>query len=565
MFHYSFAHLILEMRILRIFFILSVLQFTCVEAFSQGKPTYKAEKVETKRKDKIRKLIGNVVFTHRSTIINCDSAYHFYKENRLEGFSNVHIKDGDSVTITSNKLIYEGAQRIAKLRGNVIYKNGSRTLYTDILDYNLTSKVADFRGSGKLIDDENTLTSDNGRFFSKQDYAVFYIDVKLVSPTYDLESDTLEYSTKTKTAITKGPTNIITEENTKVYAEGGEFQTAIDITIFEQGTIETDEYILEGDELFLDDSTKFYTAIGHVKLTSKNEDVIIIGDKGIYDQSKGRSKIFGNPVMKKLMELDTFFMSADTLVAVESDIEADKRILAFYDVKFFKSNLQGKCDSLSYFISDSTIVMYENPVLWNKNSQIEADSIDLLLVNDIIDKMNMRKNSFLASKDTLGQFNQMKGRNMVAYFDEGVINKMDINGNGESLYYALEGDSIMIAINKTLCSDMKIRFRDSKPTGILYVKQVEAQFIPPHEITPDKIRLEGFIWRESERPLLEDVVAYYRKEGYVEKIEHKEVIEVQIEDLEKEIIKNTDLNIKKIEKIDRSKLKNKSLRKLTPN
>jgi lipopolysaccharide export system protein LptA len=552
------------MRFLRLFFILSPLLLGSLDAFSQGKPTYKAEKVETKRKNKIRKLIGNVVFTHRSTIINCDSAYHFYKENRLEGFSNVHIKDGDSVTITSNKLIYEGAQRIAKLRGNVVYKNGSRTLYTDILDYDLTDKVADFRGGGKLIDDENILTSDNGRFFSQQDYAVFYIDVKLISPTYDLESDTLEYSTKTKIAITKGPTDIITDENTKVYAEGGEFKTAIDITIFDEGIIETDEYILEGDELFLDDSTKFYTAIGNVKLTSKNEDVIIVGEKGVYDQSKGRSKIFGNPVMKKLMELDTFFMSADTLIAVESDIEADKRILAHFGVKFFKSNLQGKCDSLSYFISDSTIVMYDNPVLWNKNSQIEADSIDLLLVNDIIDKMNMRKNSFLASKDTLGQFNQMKGRNMVAHFDQGVINTMDINGNGESLYYALEGDSIMIGLNRILCGDMKIKFRDSKPINMSFFRQPEGQLIPPHEITPDNIRLEGFIWREPERPLLEDVVAYYRSEGYVEKIEIEEVIEVQIEDLKTEINKNTDLDLKKLKKIDRSKLKNKSLKKLTP-
>lgn len=552
------------MKILRTFFIFFLLQFASMAVFSQGRPTYKAKKVETKRKDKIRKLIGNVVFTHRSTIINCDSAYHFYKENRLEGFGNVHIKDGDSVTITSNKLIYEGANRDAKLRNNVVYKNGSRTLYTDILDYDLTDKIADFRGRGKLIDDENTLTSDNGRFFSEQDYAIFYIDVKLVSPTYDLESDTLEYSTKTKIAITKGPTNIITDENTKVYAEGGEFQTAIDITIFEEGTIETDEYILEGDELFLDDSTKFYTAIGNVKLTSKNEDVIIVGEKGIYDQSKGRSKIFGNPVMKKLMELDTFFMSADTLVAVESDIEADKRILAFYDVKFFKSNLQGKCDSLSYFISDSTIVMYENPVLWNMNSQIEADSIDLLLVNDIIDKMNMRKNSFLASKDTLGQFNQMKGRNMIAYFDQGVINSMDIKGNGESLYYALEGDSIMIGLSRILCGDMRIQFRNSKPKTMSFFRTPEGQLIPPHEITPENIRLDGFIWREPERPLLEDVVAYYRSVGYVEKIEIEEVIEVQIEELETEINENSGLDLKKLKKIDRSKLKNKSLKKLTP-
>ena len=133
------------MRYLTTLFLFFTICFTSVETFSQGKPTYKAEKVETKRRDNIRKLIGNVVFTHRSTIIKCDSAYHFYKENRLEGFRNVHIKDGDSVTITSDKLIYEGANRLAKLRNDVIYKNGTRTLYTDVLDYDLIGKIADFR------------------------------------------------------------------------------------------------------------------------------------------------------------------------------------------------------------------------------------------------------------------------------------------------------------------------------------------------------------------------------------------------------------------------------------
>ncbi|MEQ6121862.1 OstA-like protein [Reichenbachiella sp. MALMAid0571] len=499
------------------------------EAYGQKRPRYKADVVEYhgRGKVKFRKLIGNVVFTHESTVIHCDSSYQYTKDNRLEAFGHVHIKDGDSVTITSKKLVYEGATRQAKLRENVVYKNGGRTLYTDILDYDLIEKIADFRDHGKLIDAENTLTSDNGRFFSQINYAVFYKEVKLVSPTYDLEADTLEYSTTTKIAITKGPTKIITDDNTTVHALGGEFKTAVDVTIFDEGVIETKEYILEGDELFLDDATKFYTAIGNVKLTSKNEDVVIIGKKGIYDQSAGRSKIFGNPVMKKLMELDTFFLAADTLVAIESEIEADKRILAYYDVKLFKSNLQGKCDSMSYFMSDSMIVMYDDPILWNHKSQIEADSIDLYLVNDIIDKMKMRKSSFLASEDTLGQFNQVKGRNMTAYFDQGAISAMDINGNGESLYYLLEGDSIMLGMNKILCGDMRIIFKNGDPLTISFYNQPEAELIPPHELSKDKMNLEGFVWRKAEKPTLEDVVSYYRKEGYVEKDVMEKIKEVQ--------------------------------------
>jgi len=544
------------LKFLPLFLIIFTLQW---EVYGQKRPRYKADVVEYhgRGKVKFRKLIGNVVFTHESTIIHCDSSYQYTKDNRLEAFGHVHIKDGDSVTITSKKLIYDGGTRQAKLRENVVYKNRGRTLYTDILDYDLIQKIADFRNHGKLIDEENTLTSDNGRFFSQINYAIFYKDVKLVSPTYDLEADTLEYSTTTKIAITKGPTNIITDDNTTVHAQGGEFKTEVDVTIFEEGVIETKEYILEGDELFLDDATKFYTAIGNVKLTSKNEDVVIIGEKGIYDQSSGRSRIFGNPVMKKLMELDTFFLAADTLVALESEIEEDKRILAYYNVKLFKSNLQGKCDSMSYFMSDSMIVMYDNPILWNHKSQIEADSIDLFLVNDVIDKMKMRKSSFLASEDTLGQFNQVKGRNMTAYFQKGAISEMDINGNGESLYYALEGDSIMIGMNKILCGDMKIKFKNGDPSTISFYNQPEAQLIPPHELSPDKMKLEGFVWRKAEKPTLEDAVSYYRKEGYVEKDVMKKIEEVQ-----KQLKIDEKVIPREMKNLDKDKLKNRNFQRL---
>ncbi len=552
------------MRFFQISLFLVLLGLFCSESFAQRRPKYKADVVEYhgRGKVKFRKLLGNVVFTHESTIVHCDSAYQYPRDNRLEAFGHVHIKDGDSVTITSKKLVYEGASRQARLRDDVVYKNGARTLYTDVLDYDLIEKVADFRNKGKLVDAENTLTSNNGRFFSQINYAVFYQNVKLKSPTYDLEADTLEYSTTTKVAITKGPTNIITEDNTTVYANGGEFKTAVDVTIFEEGIIETEEYILEGDELFLDDSTKFYTAIGNVKLTSKNEDVIIIGEKGIYDKSEGKSKIFGSPVMKKLMEQDTFYLAADTLVAIESEIEAEKRIQAYYKVQMYKSNLQGKCDSLAYFIADSTIVMYNDPILWNKKSQIEADSIDLFLENDVIDRMVMRKNSFLASKDTLGQFNQVKGRKMVAYFDEGVIHAMDINGNGESLYFALEGDSLLIGLNRILCSDMRIRFKKSELSNISFYNQPDAKLIPPHELTPAESQLEGFAWRATERPTLADVVPYHRTADYVEKAPAKKEMIQQLEDIQN----NPELIPKdipdKLRQIQKDQLPQKDLRLL---
>ena len=107
---------------------------------------------------------------------------------------------------------------------------------------------------------------------------------------------------------------------------------------------------------------------------------------------------------------DTFFLSADTLVSIESEVDIEDRVLAYKDVKMFKTNLQGKSDSASYVLVDSMIYFYDDPVLWNEGNQLESDSINVLLVNNLIDKMYLDQNAFVISQDTLRNYNQIKGK-----------------------------------------------------------------------------------------------------------------------------------------------------------
>lgn len=475
---------------------------------------YKADRLTNARQGKVRfkKLLHNVVFTQESTTVYCDSAYFYNKRNEMEAFGRVRIVD-DSTVITAKKLIYQGDEGMALLRQDVVYKKGRKVLYTDILDYNLVTEVGEFKENGKLVDEQNTLTSLYGVYHSKIGRAYFYKDVLLVSPDFNLKADTLEYSSISKVAVTKGPTYIENKDGTTVDADGGRFKTAQDQTIFDDGTIETRNYIVTGDELFIDDQKKFYTAEGNVVMTSKKDDIVIYGDKAIYDKKAGTSKVYGRPLMKRIMRQDTFFMVSDTLVSIENVDKDKERILAFHNILMYKSNMQGKCDSVAYFLSDSTIHMYNDPVLWNKNSQMVSDSMDLFFEKDILKTMTLRKNAFLISIDTLGQYNQIKGRKMVGVFNAfGDIQKMDINGNGESHYFVLKGDSLMIGMNKIFCSAMTLRFQDNLMQNISFYTQPEAKFIPPHELNESDMYLEGFDWREDERPELYQVATYYTKE-----------------------------------------------------
>lgn len=500
---------------------------------------YKADRLTNAREGRVRfkKLLHHVVFTQENTTVYCDSAYFYTKKNEMEAFGHVRIVD-DSVTITSKKLIYKGDEGMALLRDDVVYRKERKVLYTDILDYNLVTEVGEFKEHGKLVDERNTLTSTYGVYHSRSSKAYFYKKVLLVSPDFNLKADTLEYSSISKIAVTKGPTYIEDRDGTTVDSDGGRFRTSHDQTTFVEGTIETRNYIVTGDELFIDEKNKFYTAEGNVVMTSKKDDILIFGDKAVYDKKAGVSTVYGRPLMKRVMRRDTFFMVSDTLVSIENVDKDKERILAFHNILMYKLNMQGKCDSVAYFLSDSTIHMYEDPVIWNKNSQMVSDSVDLLFEQDILKTMTLRKNAFLISIDTLGQHNQIKGRKMIGNFNEyGDIQNMDINGNGESHYFVLKGDSLMIGMNKIFCSSMTLRFKSNLINNITFYTQPEAKFIPPHELEEEDMFLEGFDWRADERPELYEVATYYKKGDKVTRLDVMNDKPSFLKDLDKDQVK----------------------------
>jgi hypothetical protein len=145
-----------------------------------------------------------------------------------------------------------------------------------------------------------------------------------------------------------------------------------------------------------------------------------------------------------------------------------------------------------------------------------ADSIRMLIKQKKIDKIYLVSNAFVVSQDTMKNFNQIKGRKMTAHFDGKTIHHVVVEGNGESIYYALEETKAKVdstvkkstttmGLNKIICSNMKINFVQGKVKNISFYVKPDASFIPPHEWTDGDKRLRGFSWRLSERPAKEDV------------------------------------------------------------
>lgn len=495
------------------FFLSSLLLFACsFSASGQGKINIESAEIfqggKNADNEQFRKLIGNVILRQGNTRIFGDSVILYTTKNISEVFGErVRVEDGDSITVVGNSLIYYGNTKVAQMRDDVVYTAPSMTIYSDHLDYDLPANLAYYYEGGRLVDSINVLTSREGSYHNGTNMASFKKNVVLVTPDYKLESDTLRYNTENKIAYTLGPTLITSNDGTQLTAQAGsEYKTAEQQSLFGLGTVETEKYTISGDQLFLDDVKKLYRATSNVEMISKDNEVVITGDSAIYYRDRGLTKVYGKAVMTRPMGLDTLFLSADTLVSIEDSIPSNERILAYHDVRIYRKDLQALSDSLSYHITDSILYLYRDPILWNDKSQIEADSINLEIIDGQVRRMNATENSFVISKDTINNFNQVKGREMVVDFDQGTINHIDVDGNGESIYFVLEQDSIMVGMNHILCSNMVLRFAEGALNNISFYTKPNGKLIPPHELSKDQKQLKGFQWRINERPTKEQVI-----------------------------------------------------------
>jgi len=464
--------------------------------------------------ERFDRLLGNVVLIQNRTTIYCDSAYLYKKRNFVEAFGKVRITEGDSVTITGRKLEYDGNTKKAKLRNNVVFtKLGMSTLYTDFLDYDRPTNLASYFNGGRMVDSINVLTSRKGYYEVNTNMASFKRDVVVKNPDYTMTADSLQYNSGTKMIYFRTPTTVVHKDSSTFVYNDGTYDTRSKQSDLKVGAGESKDYKLEGNTYDLDDFKKIYRMRGNVVMTSKKENLIIYGQAMDHYKLKGMSKVYNNAYVAKVTDNgDTLFISADTLVSIDNQDETKKRLLCYHNVKIYKGDLQGIADSLEYRAADSTIYFYKDPVLWSQDNQMTADSISMLIKNNTIDRIFMNVNSFVISEDTLINFNQIKGRKMTAFFRKGKVHKVDVEGNGESIYFALEEnkkdsvDAKAMGMNKIICSNMTIKFKDGKVYTLHFYTRPDANFIPPHELHGDDKKLKGFNWRAKERPLRKDVV-----------------------------------------------------------
>jgi lipopolysaccharide export system protein LptA len=469
---------------------------------------------------KVKRLIGNVRLKHDEALMFCDSAYIFSNTNTMDAFSNVRITQGDSLKIFGDSLKYNGNTKIAILRGDVRLINKDVTLTTNFLDYNRTTNISYYYGGGTMVNqkENNTLTSNQGYYHTNTESFYFKTDVVLINPEYKIESDTLNYQSSSEIVNFLGPTTITSDDNF-IYTEDGWYNTVNDKSKFYKNAyLYSEGKLIEGDTLYYDREKGFGEIICNATITDTVENLILQGDVAHLFEQNDSAMITQEAMMMQIMDEDTFYMHADTFIVFtqfqvydslinETDssiIKGDtvRTMLAYNHAKFYKSDMQGKADSIVYAFSDSTINFYNDPIIWSKENQITGKFIYILMSNNEVDRMFVDENSFIISKaDSLrDNYNQIKGDSLIAHFHEQEIRKIYVNENSETIYYAIDDDGKYIGVNKMSGRDMLIFLKDNELSTITFIKDPEGVMHPVKDVSPKEVILKGFSWRILERP-----------------------------------------------------------------
>ncbi|MCS6917594.1 MAG: OstA-like protein [Chitinophagales bacterium] len=454
---------------------------------------------------KMRRLSGQVQLRQGDATLWCQQADYFMDENRIVASGSVHIMQADTIHAYGDRLQYDGQRRQARLSGQVRLTDGHMTLHTTDLDYDLNRREAQYQNGGRVVSSESVLTSRKARYDLLSYNARFIHQVVLTHPSYTIFSDSLQLNTESRLCSFIAPTRIVSDSGF-IVCSGGHYDLNRETARF-TGPAEMHQngQQLRADTIDYDRIPGLMLARGHLRWVDSSARITVTGKAGRYVEPSGLALVYGQALLSTLFEDDSLFIGSDTLLSLTHPQNQSRHLRAYYRVKVYSDNLQAVCDSLVFSDTDSLFRLYRNPVLWAESYQLSADTMLLEVVNRKIHRLLLRHNAFAVQSAGPDQYNQAKGRLLTAWFKDGRLDRMHIEGNGESIYHVYDDARQYIGINRVACGSMVMHFdSSSRVAQIFFLQEPEATLFPPAQMPAEERRLRRFDWKADRQPRSKD-------------------------------------------------------------
>ncbi|MBL7559653.1 LPS export ABC transporter periplasmic protein LptC [Olleya sp. YSTF-M6] len=461
---------------------------------------------------------GQVHIYHDGIDMFCDKAIFYGKEDFVEAYGNVNMKQGDTINLTSKYVEYSGKTQLAFASGDVVLTDPQSTITTDTLYFNRANQESYYRTGGKVVrDSSGTITSRIGRYYMNQKKYRFVDSVRLVNPEYELNTKTLDYFSDNGHAYMYGPSTIV-GDSSKIYSERGFYNTTNDTGYFvRKSRIDYDNRVIEGDSLYFDRNKNFASATNNIVVTDTINSSIIKGHYAEVYRAKDSVYITKRALAITTQETDSIYMHADTLMVTGKPEHRITR--GYYNGKVYKSDISAKADSihadhktgltqlinLKRLNKGDAFSVARRPILWNLDNQMTGDTIHLKSnpKTEKLDSLIVFNNAFLISKDTISEdaYNQISGKVLIGLFDDNNdIKQVDILKNAESINYSRNDDKELIGIEKSKSADILILFEAKEVIELRKITQFEGKLYTEEDLPKNARKLRGFDWRDDERP-----------------------------------------------------------------
>ena len=385
------------------------------------------------------RLIDNVNFLYQGNKMYCDSAHYYEKRQIVKAFGRVHINKRDTLNLFCDSLLYNGRTRKATLWGNVRLRDNEYKLTTDTLEYDAKRSEAIYRHGGRVesIRSREILTSRVGYFHPESKNFFFSHNVDYRGKDIKMTTDTLRYRYSEKKTYFYGPTNIETQ-GTTIFCKAGWYNTETEEGELRQNAeIRRENDVIKGDTLIYLPKEGTNIGKGNVFYSDSTQKMSFRGDYAMISDSLHYSYLTGHALAIKELKDDTMYVHADTLYSYKED--SIEYMRAYQKASIYSTKFQCQADSISYTPNNDKMELFRDPIVWSNGAELKGDSMELQLTDSLLHKVLIKnKASVVMSVDDEKLFNQIGGKEIIAYFRDNDLYRTNVNGNAVTIFYPEE-------------------------------------------------------------------------------------------------------------------------------
>ena len=428
---------------------------------------------------------------------------NYFSKEKLFVFSDSVAMFTDSVLISTSQLKYHTDTDIAEFSNRTLAWRDSSILYANYGQYVRPQNLFIFEKDSYILTREQELWADKLMYYRTTGHADLYENVQVL--------DTVQKSIGLAHKATYRPSPRRVELTREPAVGMYSYENEVADTLF----LAADTILYYTRRMCEIDSASIALAQERLSLSAIDPIAIHDNERRAARQKKQPAKLGKGAVAVKDTSSTLLADMADSLkietplreetvekiVPVGEDTTQVDFIDAYHNVRFYRSDVQGRCDSLVYTGLDSMARFYSNPVMWHEGkNQFTADSIQALLKNRQLSKINLLTNAFIAMQEDSIHFNQIRSLEMAAYFANNELYRFDALG-GVSAIFFMEEDSTITLMDREECKLMTAKIKDNQIQRTRSIQELKQNVFPIYNLPLEEQRLKGFQWRGEERPV----------------------------------------------------------------